>query len=136
MRNCLTTLRLSYDITGDAYSTVLAIALKDPETGKTSYLWSEYQYWLALREWKRREEKFMLFSKSNRRADGTYTLKGSNGRPVTVSAGLFEQVSPANVRYYTTLSAELLEDYLFDLCYNMIGTNERKFIALTGEMGF
>lgn len=136
MRNCLTTLRLSYDITGDAYSTVLAIALKDPETGKTSYLWSEYQYWLALREWKRREEKFMLFSKSNRRADGTYTLKGSNGRPVPVSAGLFEQISPANVRYYTTLTAELLEDYLFDLCYNMIGTNERKFIALTGEMGF
>lgn len=135
MRNCLTTLRLSYDITGDAYSTVLAIALKDPETGKTSYLWSEYQYWLALREWKRREEKFMLFSKSNRRADGTYTLKGTNGRPVPVSAGLFEQISPANVRYYTTLTAELLEDYLFDLCYNMIGTNERKFIALTGEMG-
>jgi hypothetical protein len=30
MRNQLQTLRLSYDITGDAYSTVLAIALKDP----------------------------------------------------------------------------------------------------------
>ena len=38
MRNQLQTLRLSYDITGDAYSTVLAIALKDPESGKTSYL--------------------------------------------------------------------------------------------------
>lgn len=53
MRNNLMTLRLGYDITGDAYSTVLAIALKDPETGKTSYLWSDYQYWLALREWGR-----------------------------------------------------------------------------------
>ena len=30
---------------------------------------------------------------------------------------------------------ELLEDYLFDLCYNILGTNERKFMALTGEMG-
>nr|DAS01501.1 MAG TPA: hypothetical protein [Caudoviricetes sp.] len=29
----------------------------------------------------------------------------------------------------------MLEDYLFDLCYNMLGTNERKFVALTGEMG-
>lgn len=135
MRNNLTTLRLTYDITGDAYSTVLAIALKDPETGKTSYLWSDYQYWLALREWKRREEKFLLFSKSNRAADGTYNLKGTNGRPVPISAGLFEQISPSNVRYYTTLTAELLEDYLFDLCYNMLGTQERKFIALTGEMG-
>ena len=135
MRNNLTTLRLSYDITGDAYSTVLAIQLTDPETGKESYLWSDYQYWLALREWKRREEKFLLFSHSNRNDDGTYALKGTNGRPVAISAGLFEQIAPANVRYYTTLTAELLEDYLFDLCYNIIGTNERKFIALTGEMG-
>ena len=135
MRNNLMTLRLTYDITGDAYSTVLAIALTDPETGKKSYLWSDYQYWKALREWKRREETALLFSKSNRNSDGTYNLKGTNGRPVAISAGLFEQISPANVRYYTTLTCELFEDFLFDLCYNLLGTNERKFIALTGEMG-
>ena len=33
MRNHLTTVRLSYDITGTAYSTVLAIQMKDPKTG-------------------------------------------------------------------------------------------------------
>lgn len=135
MRNQLQTLRLSYDITGDAYSTVLAIALKDPESGKTSYLWSDYQYWIALREWKKREEKELLFGKGNRQTDGTYNLKGTNGRYVAKMSGLFEQISPANVRYYTTLTAELLEDFLFDLCYNLLGTNERKFMALTGEMG-
>ena len=54
---------------------------------------------------------------------------------VAISAGLFEQISPANVRYYTTLTCELFEDFLFDLCYNLLGTNERKFMALTGEMG-
>ena len=135
MRNHLQTLRLTYDITGDAYSTVLAIALKDPESGKTSYLWADYQYWKALREWKRREEKTLLFGKSNRLSDGTYINKGTNGRVAPTMSGLFEQISPANVRYYTTLTAELLEDYLFDLCYNILGTNERKFMALTGEMG-
>jgi len=135
MRNNLATVRLTYDITGDAYSTVLAIALQDPETGKKSYLWADYQYWKALREWKKREERQLLFAHSNRNADGTYTLKGTNGRPVPVSAGLFDQISPANIRYYTHLTAELFEDYLFDLCYNILGTNERKFIALTGEMG-
>ena len=135
MRNNLATVRLTYDITGDAYSTVLAIALQDPETGKKSYLWADYQYWKALREWKKREERQLLFAHSNRNADGTYALKGTNGRPVPVSAGLFDQISPANIRYYTHLTAELFEDYLFDLCYNILGTNERKFIALTGEMG-
>lgn len=135
MRNHLQTLRLTYDITGDAYSTVLAIALQDPETGKKSYLWSDYQYWKALREWKKREETALLFSKSNRLSDGTYINKGTNGRVVPTMSGLFEQISPANVRYYTKLTAELFEDYLFDLCYNILGTSERKFVALTGEMG-
>ena len=135
MRNSLSISRLSYDITGDAYSTVLAIALTDPETGKKSYLWADYQHWKALREWKKREEMKLLFAKPNRNADGTYTLKGTNGRPVNISAGLFAQISPANVRYYTTLTSELLEDYLFDLSYNMLGTNERKFVGITGEMG-
>ena len=45
MRNYLTTICINYDITGSAYSTVMAIALKDPATGKTSYLWADYQEW-------------------------------------------------------------------------------------------
>lgn len=54
---------------------------------------------------------------------------------VYIGAGLMEQISPSNKRYYTHLTAELLEDFLFDLSYNIRGTNERKFLALTGEMG-
>ena len=52
-----------------------------------------------------------------------------------IGAGLLEQIAPSNRRYYTRLTAELLEDFLFDLSYNVLGTNERKFVALTGEMG-
>ena len=54
---------------------------------------------------------------------------------VYIGAGLLEQIAPSNRRYYTKLTAELLEDFLFDLSYNVLGTNERKFVALTGEMG-
>ena len=52
-----------------------------------------------------------------------------------IGAGLLEQIAPSNRRYYTRLTAELLEDFLFDLSYNVLGTNERNFVALTGEMG-
>ena len=135
MRNYLFTTRLSYDITGTAYATVLWIALKDPKTGKKSYLWSDYQEWVAMREWRKRCEMMMVYSKSNRNADGTFSLKGTNGRPVYLPAGLLEQIAPSNRRYYTELTTELLEDFLFDLSYNILGTNERKFVALTGEMG-
>lgn len=135
MRNYLATTRLNYDITGTAYSTVLWIALKDPKTGKTSYLWSDYQEWKAMREWNSRCERMLVYSKSNVNRDGSTNLKGTNGRPVYIPAGLLEQIAPANRRYYTELSAELIEDFLADLSYNVLGTNERKFVALTGEMG-
>ena len=135
MRNNLTTMRLSYDITGSAYSTVLAIALKDPKTGKTSYLWSDFQEWKAMREWMKRCERALVYNKSSINANGTTDLAGSNGRPVYIGAGLLQQIAPSNRRYYTELSAELLEDFLFDLSYNILGSSERKFVALTGEMG-
>jgi len=135
MRNYLNTLRISADITGTAYSEVMTVALRDAKTGKTSYLWADFQEWELLREVYRRTEQMMVYSKSNRNADGSFSLKGTNGRPVYIPAGLLQQISPSNRRYYTQLTAELLEDFLFDLSYNILGTNERKFVALTGEMG-
>lgn len=135
LRNHLTTMRLTYDITGSAYSTVLAIQLKDPKSGKASYLWADFQEWKAMREWNARMERFLIYSKYNAQPDGTTDLMGSNGRPVYIGAGLLQQISPSNRRYYTNLTAELLEDFLSDLSYNILGQSERKFVALTGEMG-
>lgn len=135
LRNHLTTVRLSYDITGSAYSEVLAVALKDPKTGKTSYLWSDFQEWKAMREWYKRLERQLVYSKYNANQDGTTSLMGTNGRPVYIGAGLLQQIHESNRRAYTELTAELLEDFLFDLSYNILGSAERKFVAFTGEMG-
>ena len=84
LRNHLTTVRMSYDITGSAYSTVLAIALKDPSTGKSSYLWADYQEWKAMREWEKRLERQLVYSHYNANADGTTDLMGTNGRPKSI----------------------------------------------------
>lgn len=135
LRNHLNTLRLRYDITGSAYSSVMVIAMKDPQSNKTSYLWSDYQEWVALRQWYETIDRWMVYSESNQDENGTTSLKGTSGRPVFTGAGLLQQIAPANRRYYTTLTADLLEDFLFDLSYNILGTNERRFVALTGEMG-
>ena len=135
LRNHLTTMRLSYDITGSALSTVMVIAMRDPKTKKTSYLWSDYQEWLALRQWYNTIDRQLVYSKFNANANGTTDLVGTNGRPVYIGSGLLQQIAPSNRQTYTTLTADLLEDFLFNLSYNLLGMNERKFVALTGEMG-
>ncbi len=135
LRNHLTTMRLSYDITGSAYSSKMVIEMKDPKSGKSSYLWSDYQEWVALRQWYQTIDRFLVYSKFNANQDGTTDLKGTNGRPVYIGAGLLQQIAASNRQTYTTLTADLLEDFLFNLSYNILAKGERKFVALTGEMG-
>lgn len=135
LHNHLTTMRLSYDITGDAYSSVMVIAMKDPKSGKSSYLWSDYQEWVALRQWYATIERQLVYAKYNSNSNGTTDLRGSNGRPVYIGAGLLQQISDSNRQTYTKLTADLVEDFLFNLSYNILAKGERKFVALTGEMG-
>jgi len=135
LRNQLTTMRLSYDITGSAYSTVMVLAMRDPKTKKSTYYWSVYQEWVAMRQWYERVDRMTVYSKYNANSNGTVDLKGTNGRPVYIGAGLLQQIAPANKKTYTTLTLEMLDSFLSDLSYNILGMGERKFVALTGEMG-
>lgn len=135
LRNHLTTMRMTYDITGDAYSSVMVIAIRDPKTKKSTFYWSAYQEWVALRQWYERVDRMTMYSKFNAKTDGSVSLAGTNGRPVYIGAGLLEQIAPANRKPYTTLTLDLLDTFLSDLSYNILGQGERKFIALTGEMG-
>lgn len=135
LHNHLTTMRLMYDITGDAYSSVMVIAVRDPKTKKSTLYWSALQEWIALRQWYERLDRMTVYSKFNADAKGVVSLVGTNGRPVYIGAGLLEQIAPANKRYYTTLTLDILDTFLSDLSYNILGMGERKFVALTGEMG-
>lgn len=134
LRNHLTTIRMSYDITGDAVSSVMVIKMRDPQTKKETMYWADYQEWVALRQWYQRVDRMSVYSKYNAEANGVVNLKGSNGRPVYIGAGMLQQIAPANRKYYTTLTLDLLDTFLFDLSYNIRGMGERKYLALGGEM--
>ena len=135
LRNQLTTMRLSYEITGSAFASVMVIAMRDPQTKKQTMYWSDYQEWIALRQWYERIDRWTMYSKYNTSLDGQTNLSGTNGRPIYIGAGLLQQIAPANIRYYSTMTLELLDNFLSDLSYNIKGFGDRKFLMLTGEMG-
>lgn len=133
MANYLNIQRKTYEITGSASTNVLAIQMKDPNSGKTSTMWSDVQEWQAYAQWYREGERSYIYSEYNAAPNGTVALKGDNGRPVYTGAGLRQQISPANKRYFTTLTESIIRDFLMDLSYNVIDKGQRKFVALCGE---
>jgi hypothetical protein len=137
LRNQLTTLRKTYKVTRDAALAVMVIELFDPaDPTKSTKLWTKLAEWTAMAYWYREIDKMMIYSTYNKNSSGYVTLKGENQRPIYHGAGFREQISPANKRFYTKLTYEILDEFLLDLSYaaNKWGGNH-KFVALTGKMG-
>jgi len=134
-RNHLTTMRLKYDITGSAYSDVMVVEMRDPKTKKSSRYWADLQEWEAYRQWYKNVDYQLIYQKYNANSVGRIPLKGTNGRPVFLGAGLQQQIAASNKLKYTKLTLTLLEEFLYKLAYNVRGMGERKYMALSGEMG-
>ena len=137
LRNQLTTLRKTYKVSRDAALAVMIIELYDPQDpSKKTKLWTKLAEWTAMATWYREIDKSMIYSKYNKNASGMVKLQGENKLPIYHGAGFREQISPANKRYYTKLTYEILDEFLLDLSYaaSKWGGNH-KFVALTGKMG-
>lgn len=126
LRNRLTIHRKHYELTGGAATDVMVIAMKDPKSGKTSFLWENLAEWTFLQQWYREIDRALVYNKFGQ-------SPGENGRPVLTGAGLRDQISPANRREYTVLTESVIRDFLMDLSYNVIDQGKRKFVALCGE---
>lgn len=137
LRNQLTILRKTYEVTRSAAKSIMVIELQDSEDPtKRTKLWTKLVEWTAMAKWYKEIDASLLYSTYNKNSLGMVTLQGDNKRPVYTGAGLREQISPSNKRFYTKLTYEILSEFLLDLsyCATKWGGNH-KFVALTGKMG-
>jgi len=100
-----------------------------------------FSTWLNKLDWefdkffRREKAKLLFFGKSNRRADGTYGNIGDAGGEIKAGMGLRDQISPANIHYYTSFSIEKLVDWALSLSVGKLPEDSRKFVIGTGEHG-
>ena len=135
LTNQLTTLRKQYTVTRSAATDVMIIEMT-ADDGQKTRLWTKLAEWTALAQWYKEIDRAMLYSVYNKNPQGQVTLQGENKRPVFHGAGLRQQISPANVRYYSKLTYEILDNFLLDLSYSASRWGgDHKFVALTGKMG-
>lgn len=138
LRNQLSILRKEYAVSRSAATDVMIIELVNPDNPKEkTKLWIRNAEWQFLSQWYYELDKHLVYSTFNKDSKTGFTaLQGENGRPVYTGAGLREQIAPANKRYYTKLTYDILQEFLIDLSYaaNYWG-GDYKFLALTGKMG-
>lgn len=135
LRNQLTTHRKSDIYTGSVVTDVMYMKLTDPTTGKASLLWADWAQWQFMLQWYEEVEMAKWYGIYNRDAQGIVHLPGGNGRPVLTGAGVLQQIAPANRRTYTTLTEDIILEFLTDLSMNSRDVDSRKFMAFTGWEG-
>ena len=136
MRNHLTTLRKGYKVSRSAATDVLIINLKDPDSGEETALWTRYAEWEAMAQWYKEVERSLWYATYSNDAQGVTDMVGNNGLPVYEGAGIREQIAPANKRNYTTLTEDIIRQFMIDLSYNVTPEASREFVCFTGEFGF
>jgi len=133
MENYMTTFRKMYAVSGAAQAKVLKIGLMNPQGKEVSYTWVKYAEWEFWAQWMDEMEIAYIYGKGNVNKNGTTAMKGASGNPVYTGAGLEEQIAPANKRKYTTLTEQVLRDFMDDLSYNGTEDGPREYVALCGR---
>jgi hypothetical protein len=133
LENYMGTFRKEYSITGAVHDKVLTIKLVDPEGNETADTWVKYAEWEFWCQWMDEIEIALMYGKSNIKSDGTTNMKGATGRVVYTSAGLEEQISASNKRFYTELTESTIREFMNDLAFNGTEDGPREYVALCGR---
>jgi hypothetical protein len=133
MENYMTTFRKMYSVSGAAQHKVLKISLMNPQGKEVANTWVKYAEWEFWSQWQDEIERALIYGKGNVRPNGTTNMRGASGNVIYTGAGLEEQIAPANKRYYTTLTEQVLRDFMDDLSYNGTEDGPREYVALCGR---
>ena len=93
----------------------------------------KYAEWEFYSQWMDEIERALIYGKNTMLANGTSTMFGASGNPIYGSAGLEDQIAPANKRYFTTLTEQVIRDFMDDLSYNGTEDGPRNYVALCGR---
>lgn len=133
LENYVSTLRKSYSITGAAHDKVLNIKLMNPDGTDMASTWVKYAEWEFWKQWMDEVEIMLMYGKGNVKANGTTDLKGASGNTIYSGAGLEQQISTSNKRYYTVLTEKTIRDFMDDLSFNGTEDGPREYVALCGR---
>lgn len=134
MRNAFTMTRMQHTTPGNMINQPMGTKWMGRE-GKTYTTWLQYQDFEFEKQFRQEKNRALIFSRANKKADGSYQNTGKSGHVLKQGAGLRQQMEASNTVAYSVFSIPMLMDVLLELSENKLPTDYREFIMLTGERG-
>jgi len=138
MRNEFTTIRMEHKVPGNMLGRRVAGKIAGVDNNgnvKQVDTWMQEVEWRFEMAFSREKSRAMMFSRSNRDANGQYHDIGKSGFVIKQGAGVREQMEVSNTHYYNACSLDLLESILYDLSEGKLDMSDRTFVIRTGERG-
>lgn len=138
MQNRCTMIRAEYMVPGNMIdqkeNKPLGFYFVDAE-GKRQTTWIGKLDYDFLTQFKRQKSMMQLYATNNKTIQGSYAMKGESGYEIKMGSGLYEQISPSNIHYYSTFNIDTISDILLSLSVGKLPEDRRKFVLGTGEYG-
>ena len=134
MRNAFTMIRMQHTTPGNMKHRPLVTGWLGDE-GKTYATWTQYEDWQFETQFREEKNKMLMFSRANKKDDGSYSTMGKSGHIKKQGAGLRQQMEASNTVAYSTFSIDFLLDVLLEMSEGKLPTDKREFVMMTGERG-
>ena len=138
MRNSFTTIRMEHKVPGNMLGRRVSSTIASLDAAgnlKETNVWMQEVEWRFEQAFSREKSLAMMYSRSNRDAQGNYHDIGKSGFVIKQGAGIREQLEVSGSTYYNEFSLDLLVSKLQDLSEGKLDFGNRTFIMRTGERG-
>jgi hypothetical protein len=134
MRNAFTMIRMQHTTPGNMINRPLLTGWLG-DNGQKYATWTQYEDFEFEKQFREEKNRLLMFSKANKKDDGTYQNRGKSGNVKKQGAGLRQQMEASNTVVYSTFNIDFLLDTLLELSEGKLPTDAREFVMLTGERG-
>ena len=139
MRNRITMQRFEYEVPGNMINEGKNYPLEfsfPGLDGKQEKVWINYLDMIAMYQAEVANVVMHFYGLHNFTEKDLFLNKDASGKyPLESGAGLFEQIAPSNIHYYSTLDLDFLTEVFLDLSIGRIEMGNRVVTLCTGEYG-
>ncbi len=106
-----------------------------PDGKKIFTAWISKLEWDFLTQFRRDKARLLMYGKSTKTPEGTYSMKGESNNVIKAGYGLIEQMNMGNTVYYNDFSLDHLTDVAMSITVGKVPEDKRNLIISTGEYG-